>query len=142
MTNLFKSVRRKNDCIIARLEEMKSNFRDFLSKPDNKQEKLDHFIEKYNKFTEEFTEVRHDEQIKEELNNRWDLLNEDFWDIIKANKEASIKVWTSIIGSGWIEHELQQLKIKAQKFIGSEIKRWIGCMDFIHKYFISKKNVI
>ena len=70
MTNLFKSVRKQNDCIIARLEEMKSNFRDFLSKPDNKQEKLDHFIEKYNKFTEEFPEVRPDEQIKEELNNR------------------------------------------------------------------------
>ena len=71
MTNLFKSVRRQNDSIIAGLEEMKSNFRDFLSKPDNKQEKLDHFIENFNKFTEEFPELRPDEQTKEEeLNNR------------------------------------------------------------------------
>ena len=70
MTNLFKSVRRQNDSITAGLEEMKSNFRDFLSKPDNKQEKLDHFIESFNKFTEEFPELRPDEQTKEELNNR------------------------------------------------------------------------
>ena len=70
MTNLFKSVRRQNDSITAGLEEMKSNFRDFLSKTDNKQEKLDHFIESFNKFTEEFPELRPDEQTKEELNNR------------------------------------------------------------------------
>ena len=70
MTNLFNSVRKQNDKIAAGLEEMKVSFRDFLSKSDNKQDKLDHFIESFNKFTEEFPELRPDDQTKEELNSR------------------------------------------------------------------------
>lgn len=140
MTNLFKSVRKQSDSITAGLDDMKANFRDFLSKPDNKQDKLDHFIESFNKFTEEFPELRPDEQTKEELNNRCDLLNEDFWDIIEANKEAAIEERARIIGSGWIEHELQQLTIRAQQFIGSEVKRCISSLNFIHGFFMAKKN--
>ena len=49
---------------------MKENFKEFLMKPDNKQEKLNYFIESFNKFTEEFPELRPDDQTKEELNNR------------------------------------------------------------------------
>ena len=32
----------------------------------------------FNKFAEEFPELRLNEQTKEVLNNRWDLLNEEF----------------------------------------------------------------
>lgn len=70
MLGLFSSVRKQHSKILEGIEEMKEKFREFLMKPDKKQEKLEYFIESFNKFTEEFPELRPDEQTKEELNNR------------------------------------------------------------------------
>ena len=70
MMKLFKLVRKQHENIQVGLEDMKSNFKSFLQKSDTKQEKLDNFIESFNKFTEEFPEPRPDDQTKEELNNR------------------------------------------------------------------------
>lgn len=70
MISLFTSVRKQHSKILEGIEQMKEKFKEFLMKPDLKQDKLDHFIESFNKFTKEFPELRPDEQTKEELNNR------------------------------------------------------------------------
>ena len=70
MIYVFKSISKQNNNIETGLDEIKRNFKDFLNRPDIKQDKLDHFIESFNKFTEEFPELRPDDQTKEELNNR------------------------------------------------------------------------
>ena len=44
------------------------------------------------------------------------------------------------MSSGWIEHELQQLTIKSQQFFTSEIKRCINSLNFIHSYYLAKKE--
>jgi len=41
------------------------------------------------------------------------------------------------MNSGWIEHELQQLTIKAQQFFTSEIKRCINSLNFVHSFYLS-----
>ena len=70
MIKFFKLVEKQNESLESKLDETKTHFKGFLNKPDGKQEKLEHFIESFNKFTEEFPELRPDEQTKEELNNR------------------------------------------------------------------------
>lgn len=139
MMNMFRSVRKQHENIGGGIEDMKSNFKDFMMKSDLKQEKLEHFIESFNKFTEEFPELRPDDQTKEELNNRCEILNDEFWDIIEANKDAAIGERKRLMTSGWIEQELQHLTIKAQQFIGFEIRRCINSLNFIHNYFLSHK---
>lgn len=139
MMYLFRSVRKQHENIAMGCYDMRDNFKDFLLKPDAKQEKLDHFIESFNRFTDEFPELRPDEQTKEELNNRCDMLNEELWDILEANKEAAIEERKRLMTSGWVEHELQQLTIKAQQLISYEIRRCISSLNFIHVYFIAKK---
>lgn len=54
-----------------------------MERPDNKQQKLNDFIDSYNKFSEEFPDLREDEQTKEELNLRVDKLSNEFWAIIE-----------------------------------------------------------
>lgn len=139
MMQMFKSVRKQHENIGHGIEDMKGNFKDFLLRPDGKQEKLEYFIESFNKFTEEFPELRPDDQTKEELNNRCDILNEDLWDILESNKDGALKERERLMTSGWVEHELQQLTIKAQQFFSAEIKRCINTLNFIHDYFLSKK---
>ena len=139
MIKFFKLVQKQNESLESGLDETKADFKGFLNKPDGKQEKLEHFIESFNKFTEEFPELRPDEQTKEELNNRCDMLNDDFWEIIEQNKDLAIAERQRIMELGWIDHETQQLILKAQQFINFEIKRCTDTMSFIHDFYLSKK---
>jgi hypothetical protein len=134
MMKLFKLTRKQHENIQAGLDEMKSNFKSFLQKSDSKQEKLDQFIESFNKFTEEFPELRPDDQTKEELNNRWDILNEEFWEIIEANKNSAIEERKSLMNSGWTDREMIQLTIKAQQLFKIEINRCIKSLAFLHSH--------
>lgn len=140
MIKFFKLVKTQYKSIDSNLESTKDEFKSFMHKPDGKQDKLNHFIESFNKFTDEFPELRPDEQTKEELNNRCDMLNDEFWDIIEQNKENAIQERQRIMNSGWIEHETQQLILKAQQFIGYEIKRCGATLNFIRDYYVAKKG--
>jgi hypothetical protein len=70
MTSIFKKVRKQQGVISMGLEDMKQRFLDFTLRSDPKESKLKSFIESFNKFTEEFPELRTDDQTKEELMNR------------------------------------------------------------------------
>jgi hypothetical protein len=56
---------------------------EFLMRNDSKQLKINDFIESFNKFSEEFPDLRVDEQTRQELLNRTDNLSNDLWAIIE-----------------------------------------------------------
>ena len=68
-TKVFKKSRKQKEIIEAGIDEMKQRFVDYLSREDSKQEKLDQFINSFNRFTEEFGDLRPDQQTKDELLN-------------------------------------------------------------------------
>lgn len=73
------------------LEEMKSRFLEFISRDDGTGEKLNQFIVSFNRFTEEFPELRPDQQTKDELMNRLQIFNDECFDKVELSKNENIQ---------------------------------------------------
>jgi hypothetical protein len=85
---------------------LQSQFLHFLHRPDQKQEKLDQFIKDFNDFSDTYPDLREDEQTKDELHQRVDILSDELWEIIEERKEQHVEERKKIMDSGWIEYEL------------------------------------
>jgi hypothetical protein len=106
-TKVFKTVRRQQEMLECGLEEMKTRFLESIQKDDGMGEKLTQFIYSFNRFTEEFPELRPDKQTQEELMNRLQIFNDDcFSKHIEQTKNENIQERQFIMSSGWIEHEM------------------------------------
>lgn len=66
---------------------MQSQFLEYLSRGDTKQQLINDFIESFNKFSEEFPDLRQDQQTKDELMNRVQRLSNDLWNVIEEKKD-------------------------------------------------------
>ena len=107
----------------------------FLHRPDQKQEKLDFFIKSFNDFSDNYPDLREDDQTKEELHQRVDILSDELWEIIEERKEQSVEERKNIMQSGWVEYELAFLVSCGQQLMQSEVDRFKGSVQVIQDYF-------
>jgi hypothetical protein len=75
---------------------------EFLMRDDSKQGKVNFFMDSFNKFSEEFPDLREDEQTKEELLIRVHNLSGELWTIIEQRKEEALAEYLKIMNNGWI----------------------------------------
>ena len=75
---------------------------------------MDHFIEEFNQFSDEYPDMREDDQTKEELHQRVDILSDELWEIAEERKEQAIEERKKIMESGWVEYSLEYLTTCAQ----------------------------
>jgi radical SAM superfamily enzyme YgiQ (UPF0313 family) len=97
---------------------------DFLHRPDSKQVKIHDFIESFNKFSDEFPDLREDLQTKEELLNRAEKLNNELWSIIETRKDESLAEHQRLIKSSWIQNEMRKLIRYSNTIAQSEINKY------------------
>lgn len=71
--------------------------------------KLDEFVDNFNKFSDEYPDLREDEQTKEELHQRTDILSDSLWDIADERKDDNVEERKKIMSCGWIENELENV---------------------------------
>lgn len=57
---VFKMIRKQRYFVFEGLSDSQRNYVEFLERPDNKQQKVLDFIESFNKFSEEFPDLRED----------------------------------------------------------------------------------
>ena len=55
------------------------------------QKKLNEFCESYNRFSTEFPELLENDETKDELMNRINILSGQLWEIIKQRKNESLQ---------------------------------------------------
>lgn len=106
------------------LDDIQKKYQDFLEREDNKQVKVNDFIDSFNKFSEEFPDLRQDQQTKEELMNRVNSLSLELWGIIESRKDESVREQKRIMENGWIELEMRKLIKYAVKLVQSEIDKY------------------
>lgn len=82
---------------------LQSSFLKFLHRKDRKQEILSDFVKHFNDFSDEFPDLREDDQAKEELHQRTDVLSDELWEIVEERKEAAIEERKKIMESGSVE---------------------------------------
>ena len=84
-------------------------FLTFLKRLDGKQQVLDKFIQDFNDFSDQYPDMREDEQTKEELHQRVDILSDELWEIAEERKEQAVDERKKIMESGWVEFSLEYL---------------------------------
>lgn len=67
MKYIFQGVRTHRERAFNFSSELQRKFLTYLKRLDNKQEILDAFVAQFNAFSDEFPDLREDEQTKEEL---------------------------------------------------------------------------
>ena len=89
-TYAFKKITELREKVKEGFNELQRDFLEFLQRPDEKQGKINFFKESFNKFSEEFPDLREDEQTKEELILRANNLSNELWSIIEKRKDESL----------------------------------------------------
>ena len=84
-------------------------FLTFLKRLDGKQQVLDKFIQDFNDFSDQYPDMREDEQTKEELHQRVDILSDELWEIAEERREQAVDERKKIMDSGWVEFSLEYL---------------------------------
>ena len=64
---VMSDIKRQSDQVILSLNNCQSDFIQFLERPCQKQELINEFVNSFHKFSQEFPDLRKDDQTKEEL---------------------------------------------------------------------------
>lgn len=107
----------------------------YLNRPDKKQEMLDKFVVDFNKFSDEFPDLREDAQTKNELHQRTDTLSDKLWEISEKRRDEAIEERKTIMNNGWVEFELKQTTHMAQSLMQAEVDKFRNSVFLIQDYY-------
>jgi len=142
MKKVFGLARQQRERIAEQFFHAQQRFLQFLHRPDQKQERLDQFVREFNEFSDQFPDLREDEQTKKELHQRCDALSDDLWEIIEERKEQHVEERKKIMESGQVEHELGVAVQSAQMLMQGEIDKFKASVQFLHDYFHSFEDIL
>lgn len=96
----------------------------FLHNNDGKQAVLDEFVDKFNQFSDDYPDLREDDQTKDELHQRTDVLSDELWEIVEERKEQSTEFRKQIMESGTCEYAQQFITTVAQQLMQAELDKF------------------
>ncbi|XP_058633372.1 sperm flagellar protein 2 isoform X3 [Onychostoma macrolepis] len=97
---VMQNLRSERELIIHHLYNIRENFRQYLQKPDLKQEFVSAWQRDYNSVPDN---IREDEETKGELHQRLDDLRERLWDICDKRKEEAEQERAGVIDDSWLD---------------------------------------
>ena len=92
-----------------RISTTTRDFLNYLHTHDGKQAILDEWVKNFNEFSNEYPDLREDDQTKEELHQRVDVLSDELWEIVEDRKEKAIEFRKQIMEAGHVEFNLALL---------------------------------
>jgi len=135
MMKVLRKQRFQREEIQQHFHSIQVQFLTFLRRLDGKQQVLDKFIVDFNQFSDQCPDMREDDQTKEELHQRVDILSDELWEIAEDRKEHAVEERKKIMDSGWVEFSLEYLTSCAQQMMQSEIDKFKGTIQLVHDYY-------
>ena len=102
------------------------------------QKKLNEFCESYNRFSNEFPELLENEETKQELHNRIDILSQQLWEQIKVRKDESFNERKNQMEGGWVQVEMANVCSYIGKLIENEYARLATISAIVTGVFINE----
>ena len=109
MKRIFFNIRKNREVSFKQQADVQQKFLNFLHRSDDKQEHLNKFVADFNKFSDDFPDLREDEATKDELHQRCDVLSDELWEIVEERKEQNADERKKIMESGSVENNLDFL---------------------------------
>ena len=121
MRQIFRNIRMQREQNDKRVSITTRDFLGFLHTNDGKQSILNDFVKSFNEFSDEYPDLREDDQTKEELHQRTDVVSDELWEIVEERKEKSIEFRKQIMEAGHVEFNLALLTTNAQQLMQVEV---------------------
>jgi hypothetical protein len=129
---VFRKIRIDRDQIIRYFHKIKVDFKKYLRRPDSKQEYVDSFVKEYNNIADD---LRDDEEVRNELHQRVDDLNETLWNICDKKKVESEKEREQIMNNGWVPDKIGLISNHYITLMQSELDRFQDTSKFMRDYY-------
>lgn len=124
MKRIFRNIRLQREQAGRQQAELKTQFLEFLHTSDGKQGILEEFVKNFNSFSDDYPDLREDDQTKEELHQRTDALSDELWEIVEERKEQATEFRKKVMESGFVEFNLEFLTQIAQQLMQAEVDKF------------------
>ena len=138
--SIFKFLRVQRDSISVNYNLICQKFIEFLKRPSKKQILLLDYQMKYNKFLDDYPDLKDDPQVKEEHHQEVDDLNDKIYEIIETRKNEAVEERKKIMTSGWIENEMEKFYMALERLFQNEIDKFIGSLQIMRDYYHNLDN--
>ncbi|KAJ8285298.1 hypothetical protein GJAV_G00025240 [Gymnothorax javanicus] len=137
---VMQNLRTERDLIISHLYNIREDFKQYLRRPDDKQELVSLWQQDYNSVPED---MREDELTKAELHQRLDDLRERLWDATDARREDAERERSGIMGDGWLDDHSAVLINHFCSLMQVEVDRFQDSLYVLRDYYngISGKSI-
>lgn len=133
--SVFKNVRKQREFITSNFSKLQVKFVDFLKRPSKKLIEVHKYQNKYNKFADEYPELKDDPQVKEEFHQDVVDLSDRIWEIIEVRKNEAIEERKKIMQSGWIENEMEKCYSFIERLIITEVEKFVNGINIIRDFY-------
>ena len=113
---------------------VKKHMKDFVERPDEKQDLLHEFHRAFNDVEEE---IRDDVDVKHELHCRVADFQTQLWEICDVRRRQSEEEWKKIILDNWTSLEAMVLTNVYIGIVQAEIDRYVHTVQIIQDYYLS-----
>ena len=138
--SIFKFLRVQRDSISVNYNLICQKFIEFLKRPSKKQILLLDYQMKYNKFLDDYPDLKDDPQVTEEHHQEVDDLNDKIYEIIETRKNEAVEERKKIMTSGWIENEMEKFYMALERLFQNEIDKFIGSLQIMRDYYHNLDN--
>ncbi|CAI5787688.1 flagellar 2 [Podarcis lilfordi] len=128
----LRCLRGEQHVIIHYLSHARNHFREFLTRPDHKQEFVTQWQADYNSVADDLWE---DDETKEELHQRVTDLRDRLWDICENRRDEAEQERNDIMSDGWLPDRLALLMNHIFSLMQNELDRFQDTKRLLHDYY-------
>ncbi|XP_036382781.1 sperm flagellar protein 2 [Megalops cyprinoides] len=129
---VMQNLRTERNLIISHLYNIREDFKQYLKRPDHKQEFVSQWQQDYNAVPED---IRDDVETKAELHQRLDDLRERLWDICDRRREEAEQERTGVVGDGWLQDHTAVLVNHFSSLMQVEVDRFQDSLYVLRDYY-------
>ncbi|XP_066514487.1 sperm flagellar protein 2-like isoform X1 [Hoplias malabaricus] len=129
---VMQNLRNERNLIIHHIYNTREDFKQYLQKPDLKQEFVCVWQQDYNSIPDD---MRQDEETKAELHQRLADLRERLWDICDKRKEEAMEERAGVIADAWLEDHTALLINHYSTLMQVEVDRFQDTLRVLRDYY-------
>uniref|UniRef100_T1J5Q2 CH-like domain-containing protein n=1 Tax=Strigamia maritima TaxID=126957 RepID=T1J5Q2_STRMM len=134
----FRKIRQYQDSIIQTFFNLQQDFKQFLQRPDTKQDFVSRWQDEYNSLD---ADMRSDEETKSELHMRVDDLRHLLWEISDQRLQESKIELSQIASCGWLDDWLILMSNRYICVLQAEVDRFYDTIQIISDFYDAAEGV-
>ncbi|XP_026639630.1 sperm flagellar protein 2 [Microtus ochrogaster] len=136
---VLRYLRDNQHTILSYLYDTRTNFQEFLRRPDHKQDFVAQWQADFNSVPEDLWE---DEETKAELHQRVNDLRDRLWDICDARKEEAEQERVDIINESWLQDSVGIIMNHFFSLMQAEVNRFQDTKRLLQDYYRAMESKI